>query len=639
MVERVEKAVGQQLGNYRLVRLLGRGGFTEVYLGEHIHLNTQAAIKVLYTSLTDEDVESFHNEARTIALLKHPHIVRVLDFNVQGDIPFIVMSYAPNGTLRQSHPGGTPLPLATINSYVQQVASALQYAHDQKIIHRDIKPENMLLGRHHEVLLSDFNLAIVLQSSQLQITREAAGTTTYMAPEQVLGKPRAASDQYALGVVVYEWLTGHPPFRGSLDEVTTQHLLASPASLREKVPALPLEVEEVVLTALQKDPRRRFGSVRAFAHAFQQAATARRIFQIALPAGTPVESIATQVLTPLSDVHELLGSTQPAPSPGRFTRRTVLIGLAALAVASSGGAVAWSALTHKTLTIYRGHTAEVSSVAWSPNSKYAASGSLDRTVQVWNPITGHPTFVYRGHAAAVYTLAWSPDGTRIVSAGADHEVHLWNAFTGTHILRHRGHTASVNAVAWSPDGKYILSAGADHQVRLWDGTTGHLILTYRGHTASVNAVAWSPDGKYILSTGSDHQVQIWTSTGRLVLRYRGHPDQVFAGAWSPDGKRIASGSGGREKVVQIWTTKGNHLITDDNHSSSTEPIALAWSPDSTRIVSTIDTEVHVWNATTDATTIIYRDHLGTVKSVSWSPDGSRIASGSDDSTIQIWRAI
>lgn len=240
MAERVGKAVGQQLGNYRLVRLLGRGSFTEVYLGEHIHLNTQAAIKVLYAPLTHEDVESFHNEARTIALLKHPHIVRVLDFNVQGDTPFIVMSYAPNGTLRQRHPSGAPLPLETINSYVKQLAAALQYAHDKKIIHRDVKPENMLLGRHNEVLLSDFNLAIVAQSSHVQITQEAVGTTTYMPPEQVLGKPRAASDQYALGVVIYEWLTGGPPFRGPLEEVTAQHLFALPPSLRERVPDIPL---------------------------------------------------------------------------------------------------------------------------------------------------------------------------------------------------------------------------------------------------------------------------------------------------------------------------------------------------------------------------------------------------------------
>src|SRR5947209_3411155 len=138
--------VGQQLGNYRLVRLLGRGGFAEVYLGEHNRLNTQAAIKVLHTQLSEEDVNGFLAEARTIANLEHPYIVRVFDFDVKDGTPFLVMSYAPGGTLRQRHPKDTQLPLSTIVSYVKQVADALQYAHDKKVIHRDIKPENMLLA-------------------------------------------------------------------------------------------------------------------------------------------------------------------------------------------------------------------------------------------------------------------------------------------------------------------------------------------------------------------------------------------------------------------------------------------------------------------------------------------------------------
>src|SRR5947209_13633706 len=153
--------VGQQLGNYRLLRLLGEGGFAEVYLGEHIHLGTQAAIKVLHTQLTSDDVEKFRIEARNIAHLMHPHIVRVLEFGVEGKIPFLVMDYASNGTLRQRHPRGTPLTLASIISYVKQIADALQYAHDEKLIHRDIKPENMLLGRRNEVLLSDFGIAVM----------------------------------------------------------------------------------------------------------------------------------------------------------------------------------------------------------------------------------------------------------------------------------------------------------------------------------------------------------------------------------------------------------------------------------------------------------------------------------------------
>src|SRR5438045_2654541 len=120
---------GQQLGNYHLLRLLGQGGFAVVYLGEHIHLGTQAAIKVLHTQLTPGDIEEFRQEARTIAHLEHPHIVRVLEFGIEARTPFLVMSYAPNGTLRDRHPKGQQLPPRVVLSYVEQLADALQYAH------------------------------------------------------------------------------------------------------------------------------------------------------------------------------------------------------------------------------------------------------------------------------------------------------------------------------------------------------------------------------------------------------------------------------------------------------------------------------------------------------------------------------
>ena len=138
--------VGQQLGNYRLIRLLGEGGFAEVYLGEHIYLNTQAAIKVLHTQLTDDDIEKFRIEAFTIAHLIHPNIVRVLEFCVEGKTPFLVMDYAPFGSLRGKHQQDTTLSLETILSYGKPIANALQYAHDQNVIHRDIKSANLLLG-------------------------------------------------------------------------------------------------------------------------------------------------------------------------------------------------------------------------------------------------------------------------------------------------------------------------------------------------------------------------------------------------------------------------------------------------------------------------------------------------------------
>ena len=270
-IDRMMDRVGQMLGNYRLLRLIGRGGFADVYLGEHLYLNTKAAIKILQTRLTNEDSTNFINEARTIASLVHPHIVRVLDFGLQDEVPFLVMDFASNGTLRQRYPKGVPLVPERLVPHVKQVASALMYAHERKLIHRDIKPENMLLSATDEVLLSDFGIAVATQSSRLQGTMEVVGTAGYMAPEQIQGKPRPASDQYSLGVVVYEWLTGERPFLGTFTEVATQHMFATPPPLRQKVPAIAPDVEEVVMMALAKDPQQRFQTIQAFANAFEQA--------------------------------------------------------------------------------------------------------------------------------------------------------------------------------------------------------------------------------------------------------------------------------------------------------------------------------------------------------------------------------
>ncbi len=375
--------IGQQMGPYRLVRLLGQGGFAEVYLGEHVYLDKPAAIKVLHTPAAQDGFEQFRLEAKRIAHLEHPHIVRVFDFGVEDDVPFLVMSYAPGGTLRQRHPRGTRLPLPLIVQYVKQVADALQYAHDRKLIHRDIKPENMLLDENDEIRLSDFGIATIVHRTITERTQEEAmaGTIPYMAPEQIGGKPRPASDQYALGIVVYEWLCGERPFQGSFIEIVGQHVLTPPPPLAEKIPTISPEVEQVVMTALAKDPHQRFGSVQAFALALEQASKGLPTKEIVVdllsegetlqleqaskeppaeiePVGQPPPTpsvideqmrspLPTEIDTPASSKAAPTPTTMPPPVSNRvlaepqprqrgISRRTVVKGLAALAAASAG---------------------------------------------------------------------------------------------------------------------------------------------------------------------------------------------------------------------------------------------------------------------------------------------------------------
>lgn len=281
--------VGQRLGNYQLLQLIGKGGFADVYLGEHIYLKTRAALKVLRIRLNNEALKDFLSEAQTIARLEHPHIIRVLECSVEDDAPFLVMSYAPNGTLRQRYVRGTRPSPGEIISYVQQIASALQYAHEKKFIHRDVKPENMLIGSDNTILLSDFGLVLLAQSTGSQTTKEMAGTIPYMAPEQLHGRPRPASDQYALGIAVYEWLSGERPFQGTFVEIVSQHMLTPPQPLSGRIPGVSPAVENVVFTALAKDPQQRFASVNAFAIALERAYQATSIISSATPIMLPAQ--------------------------------------------------------------------------------------------------------------------------------------------------------------------------------------------------------------------------------------------------------------------------------------------------------------------------------------------------------------
>ncbi len=599
---------GQLLGNYYLLRLLGKGGYAEVYLGRHRYLKNEAAIKIFPMFSSEEDRKAFLSEAQVMAHLIHPHIVRILEGGIEEGTPFLVMDYAPNGTLRDRHPGGEQLAPKIVLGYVKDVAGALHYAHQEHLIHRDIKPGNLLLGRHQEVLLSDFGLAVGDQRSHTQPRSEVAGTVAYMAPEQIEGRPTPSSDQYALAVVVYEWLSGAWPFQGTVRNIVAHHLMTPPPSLRAKAPQISGAIERVVLRALAKKPEERFASVLDFAKALEQAVYhghPRPLIQ--RPAPPSAQPRVTRNLLPRH-----LDLTSP-DEVARITPDQLLD------PSLSGG------VSHS------------STPATLPAPQETPKQAVPPPEVKEKPPLGTTLLTYRGHTSAVTTLAWSPNGGRLASGSWDCTVQVWDAATGKRLLRYQGHSTGVTAVAWSPDRKTLASGSEDGLVQVWDAASGQTLLAYRGHNQAISALAWSLDGSYLASASTDLTVHIWKPTSQAKpFIYKGHRAIVEVILWSPDRKRISTV--GRDQSVQRWdTASGSNVLTSRNPDAPAR--SAAWSPDGTRLASGGDDGMIVLkDGPSGRLLIVYRGHTHKVLVVSWSPDGTRIASGSADHSVQIWQA-
>jgi len=263
----------QHIAQYRLLRLLGQGESSEIYLTEHDKQDEPGAIKILYGRHVGDELAKFFARTARIAQMRHPHIVSVRDYGAEGDFTYIVMDYVPNGTLRERHPKKSVVQPTKVLDYAQQVASGLQYIHEHGLVHRDIKPHNMLIDTDNTIKISDFGTTIISPSLQSLNPEQYdfEGTVIYAAPEQLQGKPHTSSDQYALAVVIYEWLCGDWPFSGNFQEIVQQHLHVSPPALCSKNPDLSPTIEQVVMKALAKDVEKRFESVEAFAEALKWA--------------------------------------------------------------------------------------------------------------------------------------------------------------------------------------------------------------------------------------------------------------------------------------------------------------------------------------------------------------------------------
>jgi serine/threonine protein kinase len=282
---------GHQISNYRIVKHIGTGSTGDVYVAVHLGLQRQVALKVLRTPLNQKEVANFKREAQQLAKLQHPNILAIHDYIVEQGTPILVTEFAPGGSLRDVF-DDTPGPklLAGAMAWIKQVSSALQYAHQQKVVHRDVKPDNVLIDAAGNFRLADFGLAVVDHATVSRTSLQtAAGTPLYAAPEQSRHRAVAASDQYALACTIWEWICGEPPFTGDPIALLYFHMHELPDD--QQLVGASDAVKQVLLRALAKDPNLRFPTVEEFTKALEQAASGAILAQ---PAPAPAAQPAAQ---------------------------------------------------------------------------------------------------------------------------------------------------------------------------------------------------------------------------------------------------------------------------------------------------------------------------------------------------------
>jgi WD40 repeat protein len=673
-----------EVPGYEIVAELGRGGMGVVYKARHTGLNRTVALKMIGvgTAANPDLLDRFRSEAEVIARLQQPNIIQVYDIGTSPGGPYFAMEYAEGGSLADRW-AGAPQATRFAAQTVAALAVAVEAAHEQGIIHRDIKPANILLayvsgsqtagkggkrspggdGRRHDRELvpkiSDFGLARRIGETRGRtVTGQVMGTPGYMAPEQARGAAEdvgPAADVYALGVLLYEALTGGPPYRG-VSGLESVHLMLSaepmpPSRLR---PGLPRDLDTICLHCLQKEPHKRYPSAGELADDLERFLAGEPIKARPTPAwertwkwsrrhpATAALAVALALTVAVGFVL-VLGQWRRAEAERDRTdkARREAVEFAASEAQAKHRAEVLSA----DLLLERGVSlCEAGDygpgLLWLARALEAAPANdtrLKRSARLlmggWGRQLRLPRAAFP-HDNEMEAAVLSRDGRHVAAAGGN-LVYVWETDTGKRCGVPLVHPAAINAVVFSPDGTTLLTASRDGTARLWDAATGQPRGEPLRHAARVDVAQFSPDGSVAMSAGEDGTARLWdAATGRPIGEPLVHGRPVLAAAFSPDGKLLATA--GEDGLVVLWDV-GNRSRRGEPLRHGAAVGALAFSPDGrTLATGGDDKQARLWDAATGRLLHRLADHTARIRALAFSPDGQTLATGGDDHTAIMW---